>query len=83
MPTNGDETLINAHAINAHATNAHANNETLDPLAIYVSNINWETPSARLREIFSNTFGAVSHVNLKENKVSLSLSLSLTLSRSL
>lgn len=46
-----------------------SNADELDPLAIYVSNINWETTSARLREIFSKNFGPVTHVNLKENKV--------------
>eukprot|EP01050_Picozoa_sp_SAG11_P010715 SAG11_NODE_1090_length_5918_cov_1.889156_2_plen_512_part_00 len=40
-----------------------------DPLAIYVSNINWETTAATLREAFTKRFGAVAHVNLKENKV--------------
>lgn len=46
-----------------------SNGDELDPLAIYVSNINWETTSARLREIFSKNFGPVTHVNLKENKI--------------
>eukprot|EP01043_Picozoa_sp_COSAG02_P024398 COSAG02_NODE_1331_length_13215_cov_3.173058_7_plen_1505_part_00 len=46
-----------------------SNVDELDPLAIYVSNINWETTSARLRDIFSKSFGPVTHLNLKENKV--------------
>jgi len=48
---------------------AAMNGDELDPLAIYVSNINWETTSSRLREVFTQSFGAVAHVNLKENKV--------------
>ena len=67
--------------------------EEHDPLAIYVSNINWETTACvcaprssfpcgcdvvsdccvlcriRLREVFTQSFGRVAHVNLKENKV--------------
>jgi G3E family GTPase len=40
-----------------------------DPMAIYVSNINWETTAATLRDAFTEQFGPVAHVNLKENKV--------------
>ena len=45
------------------------NGDELDPLAIYVSNISWETTSARLRDVFSKNFRPVTHVNLRENKV--------------
>lgn len=40
-----------------------------DPMAIYVSNINWETNAVTLGEAFTKRFGPVAHVNLKENKV--------------
>eukprot|EP01048_Picozoa_sp_COSAG05_P012255 COSAG05_NODE_1212_length_5494_cov_603.311399_6_plen_317_part_00 len=53
----------------AHTQHNDTGSTTRDPLAIYVSNINWETTAQTLREVFSQRFGAVSHVHLKENKV--------------